>query len=228
MTKQPRKRLREQGLDESSIIASFECVYEASMEELRLQEIYQSSTDLKPYFMTRLHDHLFITDRTITIKNMKLENVSQFLNSIGTITYKEKEYEVASKADVLASSFRNSIKAKGSPFIYTDKFLEILEATDTIRVFDDIRTWAHERGIYERGNSHTQFVKLQEEAGELAHAILKDNKLEQIDALGDMVVVLVNLAHLLGYKLEDCVEAAYRVIKNRTGKMVNGTVVKDE
>ncbi len=35
-----------------------------------------------------------------------------------------------------------------------------------------------------------------EEAGELAQAILKDDEPEVVDAIGDMVVVLTNLAHL--------------------------------
>ena len=37
-----------------------------------------------------------------------------------------------------------------------------------------------------------------EEAGELGRAILKDDESEFVDAIGDMVVVLTNLAHLGG------------------------------
>ena len=66
-----------------------------------------------------------------------------------------------------------------------------------------------------------------EEAGELGRAILKDNEGEQLDAIGDMVVVLTNLAELLGLSIEECVESAYDVISKRTGKMINGTFVKD-
>ena len=50
---------------------------------------------------------------------------------------------------------------------------------------------------------------------------------EQLDAIGDMVVVLTNLAELLGLSIEECVESAYDVISKRTGKMKNGTFVKD-
>ena len=82
--------------------------------------------------------------------------------------------------------------------------------------------------MYDKGNSHTQYVKLQEEAGELAKALLKNDKPEIIDAIGDIVVVLTNLSHLKGYKIEDCIDSAYNVISERTGKMVNGTFVKDE
>jgi len=74
----------------------------------------------------------------------------------------------------------------------------------------------------------TQYVKLQEEAGELAKALLKDDQPEVIDAIGDMVVVLTNLAHQRGVHIETCIAEAYEVISKRTGKMINGTFVKDE
>ena len=66
-----------------------------------------------------------------------------------------------------------------------------------------------------------------EEAGELGRAILKQNREEQKDAIGDMVVVLTNLAELLDMPIEECVESAWDVISKRTGKMINGTFVKD-
>ena len=94
--------------------------------------------------------------------------------------------------------------------------------------FQLIRDWAGERGLYSKGDTKTQFCKLMEEAGELGRAILKDDNPEFKDAIGDMVVVLTNLAHLGGTTIEDCIDAAYDVISKRTGKMVNGTFVKDE
>jgi len=94
--------------------------------------------------------------------------------------------------------------------------------------FDLIRDWAATRGLYNQGNSHTQYVKLQEEAGELAKALLKNDNPEIIDAIGDIVVVLTNLAHLEGTDIEECIDAAYVEMAARTGKMINGTFVKDE
>ncbi|MCP4324016.1 MAG: hypothetical protein GY787_19585 [Alteromonadales bacterium] len=87
--------------------------------------------------------------------------------------------------------------------------------------------WAKDRGLYDKGNPHTQYVKLQEEAGELAQAILKQDKPEILDAIGDMVVVLTNLAHLEGFTIEDCIDSAYTEIAMRKGKMLNGTFVKE-
>ena len=94
-------------------------------------------------------------------------------------------------------------------------------------IFQRIRDWAGQRGLYRKGDSKTQYVKLQEEAGELAKALLKRDHEEIVDAIGDIVVVLTNLAHLEGLKIEDCVESAYEVINKRTGRMENGTFVKD-
>ena len=92
--------------------------------------------------------------------------------------------------------------------------------------FNKIRIWAKERGIYEKGDKKTQYIKLQEEAGELAKAILNKNKPEIEDAIGDMVVVLTNLAELSDLKIEDCIDSAYNEINNRKGIMINGTFVK--
>ena len=67
-----------------------------------------------------------------------------------------------------------------------------------------------------------------EEVGELSEAILKDDRVEIKDAIGDMVVVLTNLSRMLGYDIEGCIEAAWDQIKNRQGSMINGTFVKNE
>jgi len=102
-----------------------------------------------------------------------------------------------------------------------------MEYMKTDNRFQLIRDWAGERGLYTRGDTKTQFCKLMEEAGELGRAVLKDDQPEFIDAIGDMVVVLTNLAHLQGYDIEYCIDEAYKVIAARTGKMINGTFVKD-
>ena len=95
-------------------------------------------------------------------------------------------------------------------------------------VFHDIRQWASTRGLYDKGDPKTQYLKLMEEAGELGRALLKNDHPEQIDAIGDIVVVLTNLSELIGVKIEDCIDTAYNVIAERKGKMINGTFVKDE
>tara|TARA_Y100000385_G_C12723854_1_gene479820 strand:+ start:88 stop:573 length:486 start_codon:yes stop_codon:yes gene_type:complete len=93
--------------------------------------------------------------------------------------------------------------------------------------FELIREWADERGLYKNGDTKTQALKLVEEVGETCRAILKEDYVEITDGIGDCVVVLTNLAELHGVSIEECIDAAYREIKNRTGKMVNGTYKKD-
>ena len=107
-------------------------------------------------------------------------------------------------------------RANGKAYLETDARFQL------------IRDWAGERGLYTKGDKKTQFCKLMEEAGELGRAVLKDDQEEFVDAIGDMVVVLTNMAHLGGTTIEECIDAAYKVISKRTGKMVNGTFVKDE
>jgi hypothetical protein len=110
--------------------------------------------------------------------------------------------------------------------------------------FQPIRDWAKNKGIIDGGDLKTQTVKLMEEAGELSKAILKKDLPEIIDAIGDCVVVLTNLAALANrdyvenditdkkpvdiITIESCINSAYQVIANRTGKMVAGSFVKEE
>ena len=96
-----------------------------------------------------------------------------------------------------------------------------------VSMFELIREWADQRGLYDKGDPKTQALKLVEEVGETCRAILKGNDMEAIDGIGDCVVVLTNLAELLGESIEGCIEQAYFEIKDRTGKMENGTFKKD-
>jgi len=93
--------------------------------------------------------------------------------------------------------------------------------------FDLIRLWAEERGLYDGGDPKTQALKLAEEVGETCRAILKEDATEMIDGIGDCVVVLTNLAELIGTPIEECIAKAYDEIKDRKGKMNNGTFKKN-
>lgn len=90
-----------------------------------------------------------------------------------------------------------------------------------------ILDWAKERDLLKPENATKQFMKLAEEVGELSNAILKNNEDEQADAIGDIQVVLIILSEQLGFDYDLCLNYAYQVIKNRTGKTVNGTFIKD-
>ena len=90
-----------------------------------------------------------------------------------------------------------------------------------------ILEWAKERGILIPDNATKQMLKLTEEVGELAGAIAKGNNIDQIDAIGDIQVVLIILSEQLGINYKEALESAYNVIKNRKGKTVNGVFIKD-
>jgi NTP pyrophosphatase (non-canonical NTP hydrolase) len=90
-----------------------------------------------------------------------------------------------------------------------------------------IRRWAEDRNLIRGSDVKSQFVKLIEEAGELANAIAKKNDIEFADAIGDMVVVLTIMAAQNGMMIEDCIDNAWQEIKDRKGKMVDGIFIKE-
>jgi NTP pyrophosphatase (non-canonical NTP hydrolase) len=87
--------------------------------------------------------------------------------------------------------------------------------------------WANERGLIKEENASKQFIKLTEEVGELASALLKKDPYETIDAIGDINIVLIILCEQLGLNMSECVNSAYEEIKNRKGVLKNGTFIKD-
>ncbi len=90
-----------------------------------------------------------------------------------------------------------------------------------------ILDWAKEKGILDSGTPNGQLSKLQEEFFELSDAILEKNVEEIIDGIGDMTVVLIILADMFGLSHTECLAYAYNQIKDRKGKMENGTFIKD-
>lgn len=87
--------------------------------------------------------------------------------------------------------------------------------------------WAKEKGILTNGTPIKQSIKTNEEALELTSAIADGNRAEIEDALGDILVTIIIQAKMQNMDLLDCLEGAYNVISNRTGKMVGGQFVKD-
>ena len=232
---------------EYEVLDSSEDIDYISDQELALQLIYGYKIDRQSYKSlinkNKNQMNLNVTEQTTTfpcplnkLKGNLFDNLGiQFTTNFGTYTLTPVLTEwIVSNANV---SMFNPARS----FIYNkalDVFAKSLASTEIEveeevfvkdpNVYDLIRDWAYEKGIYTHGDAKTQFIKLQEETGELARAILKENREELIDAIGDAVVVLTNLAAIEGLKIEDCIVSAYDVIKNRKGKMSNGTFVKEE
>lgn len=93
--------------------------------------------------------------------------------------------------------------------------------------FHNIRDWAEARNLVNGSDPKSQYVKLIEEAGELAAAIARNKQAEALDAIGDMVVVLTILASQLDTTIEECIEGAWHEIKDRKGRMVDGVFIKE-
>ena len=97
-----------------------------------------------------------------------------------------------------------------------------------MRTSDKVLQWAEQKGILEHGTVYGQLTKLREEVLELEEALVNHDAHEVVDAIGDIQVVLIILAEIYGISAQDCLDKAYQVIAQRTGKMVNGVFVKDE
>lgn len=196
-----------------------------------------------------------VTDMTTTFPCWSFD-VEKFLQrNLGeTIKLNTGKDVVVSEALIewVTRNVRDSQYTKGRCYVYNKAMLKFLKNPSIISlqeqidvvydvvsgdpvttecakcIFPNIRNWAEKRGLYDKGDVKTQYVKLQEEAGEVARAIIKNDPVELKDGIGDMVVVLTNLAHLAGFTIEDCIKSAYDVISKRKGKMVNGSFVKNE
>ena len=93
---------------------------------------------------------------------------------------------------------------------------------------NDVILWAEKKGLLATTNSMPQTLKAVEEMGEVARAVLKEDHDNLVEEIGDVLVTLTLLANINGTCLNECFAAAYNKIKNRTGKTVNGTFIKDE
>ena len=225
-----------------------------SSRELELQKSYGYRVDHKPYkqlfkmkinateqtstfpvplnkLKGRLMDEIGRSWETIHGKfELTKDTVKWIVDNAKTSMYNDNRSYIYNKA--FYEEFLNEAKKEAK--LFYDQLKERVNNTNgkkefhTENRFDLIRTWATERGLYDKGDTKTQFCKLMEEGGELGRAILKNDNEEFVDAIGDMVVVLTNLAHLGGTTIEKCIDSAYNEIKNRKGKMSNGTFVKND
>lgn len=107
---------------------------------------------------------------------------------------------------------------------------------DTDNTFSDLITkinhWADERNL-KHADPKIQWMRVTEEVGEIRDVLLKPTKFTEPqaalkDAIGDTLVTIIVLAHQLDLDVTECLSVAYEEIKNRKGKMVNGTFVKEE
>ena len=95
-------------------------------------------------------------------------------------------------------------------------------------VQNEIIRWSEARKIIPNSTPTAQLLKAFSEMGELADATAKQNRDEIVDAVGDVMVCLVNYCALADIDLVECMYVAYDQIKNRTGTMLpSGIFQKD-
>ena len=246
VTRNLNKRVtEEQGFspEEYEVLFTSDDISEVSAKEIELQQSYGYKVDRKLY--KNLFNKMKInpTEQTSTFPCPINKLKGQLMDNVGLKwkTPQGYKFEITDKnIPWIMANVKESMYNHNRCYIYNKAFWEafynpshnpdVKDDTDVIfdaeTYFDLIRYWASERGLYEKGNTITQYVKLQEEAGELAKALLENDHDEINDAIGDMVVVLTNLAHIHGTDIEACIAQAYNEIKSRKGKMINGTFVK--
>lgn len=89
-----------------------------------------------------------------------------------------------------------------------------------------ITQWHRDRNLIDGSTDKDQLAKLVQEVGELSDHICKGQNIE--DDIGDIIVVLVNIATRNQTDLEACLSKAWEDIKDRKGKMVDGVFVKEQ
>lgn len=119
---------------------------------------------------------------------------------------------------------------------YFNVSIPYLLGYDTDKTFSDLITkinqWADERNL-KQADPKIQWMRVTEEVGEIRDVLLKPTKFTEPqaalkDAIGDTLVTIIVLAHQLDLDVTECLGIAYDEIKNRKGKMINGTFVKEE
>jgi NTP pyrophosphatase (non-canonical NTP hydrolase) len=217
--------------NEYEVLDQSEDIDYISDREIELQQSYGYKIDRVKYKNVVNKMNINPTDQTTTfpVPINKLKGALMDNLGIEWDTWLGKFKISTETIPWIVANAKTSMYNNDRCFIYNKAYHEAFIAEPALdeTVFDKIRSWAKERGITDKGDIKTQYVKLQEETGELAQAILKDNKEDLIDAIGDAVVVLTNLATLAGVDIEHCINSAYGEISNRTGSMVNGTFVKN-
>jgi NTP pyrophosphatase (non-canonical NTP hydrolase) len=100
-----------------------------------------------------------------------------------------------------------------------------MEGETMNELLNNVEGWHDSRGTFGNDRGKAQMVKLMEEMGELARAIIKGQDVK--DAIGDCLVVMVGIAGCNNTNLQSCLEVAWNEIKDRTGKLEGGVFIKD-
>ena len=247
---------RQQGYneDEYVVLMQTEDILEVSNAEILMQKAFGYKVDVVPYNKLKFNKmelKINVTEQTTTFPVPVNKLKGRLMDNIGMRWETEFGECSITRGSVkwIIQNVKESMYNKERCYVYNKAFARWFDNNDPYdgktkagalaptgvrqsrnihaNPFDLIRKWAEDRGLYKGGDTKTQSLKLVEEVGEICRAILKDNHSDIEDGIGDAVVVLTNLAELQGTSIEACIDRAYNEIKDRTGKMDNGTFKKD-
>lgn len=91
----------------------------------------------------------------------------------------------------------------------------------------DLFHWFNEKGLVNPETAPKQFMKVAEELGELSSAIIKNDRDKEIDAFGDVLVTIIGLSFMRDLDLVKCLDIAWNEIKDRKGKVIDGSFIKE-
>lgn len=94
------------------------------------------------------------------------------------------------------------------------------------QLIKQVEQWSIDKNLH-NGNPDRQALKFYEEAGEVAAALTRENIEALKDGIGDAVVTLIILAQQHDLTLHECLQTAYDEIKDRKGKTINGSFIKE-
>ena len=214
-----------------------------SYKEIELQQEYGYRVDEQLYKQLKCNQmNINVTEQTTTFPCPINKLKGQLMDNLN-MSWETEHGSCIITNESIKWIMKNVVTSKYNTercYVYNKAFVRYFDNNDAhetrtggimsdrkVSQFDLIRLWANDRGLYDGGDPKTQALKLVEEVGETCRAILKSDQAEIEDGIGDCVVVLTNLAHLCNTDIEHCIELAYNEIKDRTGKMSNGTFKKD-
>ena len=92
-------------------------------------------------------------------------------------------------------------------------------------VISKIAYWHEDRNLIKGSTDKDQYLKLIQECGELSDNICKGNDIS--DDIGDIMVVLINIAERNNLSIQNCLLKAWDDIKDRKGVMRDGVFIKE-
>tara|TARA_R100000988_G_C3876035_1_gene106072 strand:- start:11 stop:451 length:441 start_codon:yes stop_codon:yes gene_type:complete len=115
------------------------------------------------------------------------------------------------KQDVVFSSYPEGITVEEQSDLYT--------------LINNVIRWHYDRNLIDGSTDKDQVLKLAQELGELSDSVCKGKDIK--DDIGDMLVVMLNIAERNGVILAECLQKAWDDIKHRKGRMIDGIFVKE-